>query len=108
MYDFAKEINFDVKGQCRKSTQDSTLMKLLKSQGLKVSASGVSDTMFLPSDSDKLRNRLKLIMQEFQAGNNFDKINDEIIVLLDKLLEYKCMSKKQHKLFIFKCDLLHI
>ena len=88
-------MHFDVKGQGRKSTQDSTLIKLLKSPGLMVSASGVSDTSFSPSDPDKLRSRLKLLLQEVQAGNNFDKINVEIIVLLDKLLEYKCMSKKE-------------
>ena len=46
MYDFAKEMHFDVKGQGRKSTRDSTLEKLLKSPGLMVSASGVSTTIF--------------------------------------------------------------
>ena len=50
MYDFAKEMNFDTKAQRRKSTRDSTLIKLLKSPGLMVSASGVSKTIFLASD----------------------------------------------------------
>ena len=42
MYNFAEEMNFDVKAQGRKSTPDSTLIKLFKSPGLMVSASGVS------------------------------------------------------------------
>ena len=47
MYDFAKEMNFDTKALGNKSTRDRTLMKLLKSPGLMVSASGVSKTIFL-------------------------------------------------------------
>ena len=46
MYDFAKEMNFDTKYQGNKSTRDRTLIKLLKSPGLMVSASGVSKTIF--------------------------------------------------------------
>ena len=45
MYDFAKEMHFDVRGQCRKSTRDRTFIKLPKSPGLMVSASGVSKTI---------------------------------------------------------------
>ena len=33
MYDFAKEVNFDVKATSKKSTRDRTLIKLLKSPG---------------------------------------------------------------------------
>ena len=40
-YDFAKEVNFDIKGPGRKSTRDSTLIKLLKTPSLMVFASGV-------------------------------------------------------------------
>ena len=32
MYDFAKGVNFDVRGQGRKSTRDKTLKKLLNHQ----------------------------------------------------------------------------
>ena len=34
VYDFAKELHFDVKAQGRKPTRDSTLIKLFKSPGL--------------------------------------------------------------------------
>ena len=106
MYDFAKEMHFDERRVGNKSTRDRTLIKLLKSPGLMVSASGVSKTIFLSSDPDELCDRLKLLLQEKQAGNNSDIINNEIVAIVDKLLEYKCISKKRHKQILFKCNLL--
>ena len=106
MYDFAKEMHFDSKASGNKSTRDRKLIKLLNSPGLMVSASGVSKTIFLSSDLDELCDRLKLLLQEKHAGNNSDIINEEIVVIIDKLLEYKCITKKQHKQIIYKCNLL--
>ena len=106
MYDFAKEMHFDQKAVGKKSTRDRTLIKLFKSPGLMVSASGVSKTIFLSSDPDELCERLKLLLQEKHAGNNSDIINDEIVATVDKLLEYKCITKKQHKQILYKFNLL--
>ena len=106
MYDFAKEMHFDMKTPGRKSTRDNTLITLLKSPGLMVSASGVSKTIFLSTDPDELCNRLKLLLQQKQAGNNSEIINDETVGIVDKLLEYKCITKKQHKQILIKCNLL--
>ena len=105
MNDFAKEMHFDTKAAGKKTARDKTLIKLLKSPGLMVSASGVSTTIFLSSDPDELCNILKLLLQEKHAGNNSDIINDEIVAIVDKLLEYKCISKKQHKQILIKCNL---
>ena len=107
MYDFAKEMKFDLKAQGNKSTRDRTLIKLLKSPGLMVSASDFSKTKFLSSVPDELLKKLKLLLQEKQAGNNSDLINEEILAIIDKLLEYKCISKKQHKQILLKCNLLN-
>ena len=107
MYDFAKEMHFDMKAAGKKPTRDKTLIKLLKSPGLMVSASGVSKTIFLSSDPDELCERLKLLLQEKHAGNNSDIINDEIVAIIDKLLEYKCITKKQHKQILIKCNLIN-
>ena len=52
--------------------------------------------------------RKNLLLQEKQGGNNSDMINDEIIAILDKLLEHKCISKKQRKQILFKGNLLLI
>ena len=106
MYDFAKEMHFDTKAQGNKSTRDRTLIKLLKSPGLMISASGVSKTIILSSDTNELCNRLKLLLQEKHGGNNSNLINEEIVVIVDKLLEYKCISKKQHKQILIKCNLI--
>ena len=100
-------MHFDIKGFGRKSTRDRTFIKLLKSPSLPVSASGVSKTMFLSSDPDELCNTLKLLLQEKQAGNNSDIFNDELVAIVDKLSEYKCICKKQHKQILNKCNLLH-
>ena len=97
LYHFAKELNLDLKTIGKKSTRDRTFIKLLKPPGLMVSASGVSKTIFLSSDSKELCDRLKLLLQEKQAGNISNIINQEISAIVDKLLEYKCISKKQHK-----------
>ena len=107
LYDFAKEMNFDMKAQGRKSTRDRTLINLLKSPSLIVSASGFSKTIFLSSDPDELCNRLKLLLPEKQAGNNSKIINEEIVAIVDKLLEYKWISKKQHKQILIKCNLIN-
>ena len=49
---------------------------------------------------------LKLLLQEKQVGNNSDLTNDEIVAIVHKLLEYKCISKKQHKQLLTKFNLL--
>ena len=82
IYEFAKEMNFDFKKKERKSDRDRTLIKLLKSPA--IMASGVSNTIFLSSDPDKLCDRLKLLLQEIQSGNNSDLINKEIVAIVDK------------------------
>ena len=102
MYDFAREVKFDQKAVGKNSTRDITLIILLNSPSLLVSASGVSQTIFLSSDANELCDRLKLLLQEKNAGNNSDIINDEIVAINDKLLEYKCISEKQHKQILFK------
>ena len=104
MYNFAKEMHFDERRVGNKSTRDKTLIKLLDSPAIR--ASGVSKTIFLSSDPDELCDRLKLLLQEKYAGNNSNIINEEIVANIDKLLEYKCISKKQHKHILINCNLL--
>ena len=65
-------------------------------------ASGVS-TICLPTDPFELCYRLNLSLQKKQAGNNSAIINNETVVILDELIEYKCISEKQHKNFLIKC-----
>ena len=57
-------------------------------------ASGVSTARFLPSDPNKRCDRLKLLLQEKQGSINSDLTIEEIIDIIEKLLEYCCLSKK--------------
>ena len=104
IYEFAKEMNYDTKSTGRPSIRHNSIIKILGSPA--VLASGFSKTIFLSSDPDELCERLKLLLQEKNAGNNSNINNDEIVAIVDKLLEYKCISKKQHKQHLIKCNLL--
>ena len=106
IYEFGKEMNFNIRQQGRKSDRDKSMIKLLKSPA--IVASGAT-TIFLPENPDELCNRIKLLLQEQekQAGNISYIINDEILAKVDRLLEYKCMSKKQRKQTLKKCNLIH-
>ena len=104
IYQFAKEINYDIKSTGRPSVRHESMIRLLDQSA--IMASGFSKTIILSSDPNELCDRLKLLLQEKQAGNNSNIINEEIVAIVDKLLEYKCISKKQHKQILIKCNLL--
>ena len=105
IYQFAKEMKYDTKSTGRPSVRHNSMVKLLDQPA--IMASGFSKTIILSSDPNELCDRLKLLLQEKHGGNNSDIINDEIVAIVDKLLEYKCISKKQHKQILIKCNLLN-
>ena len=105
IYEFAREMNYDTKSTGRPSTRHISITNIIESPA--IMASGISRTIILSSNPNELCDRLKLLLQEKQAGNNSDIINDEIVAIVDKLLEYRCISKKQHKQILFKCNLLN-
>ena len=65
LFEFGKEMNFNFRQKGRKSNRDKSLTKLLKP--LAIMASGIS-TIFSPSDPEELCVRIKLLLQEKQAG----------------------------------------
>ena len=103
--EFGKEMKFDIEPNGRPRDRNKSMIKLLNSAS--IMASGVSNKIFLPSDPDELCDRLKVLLQEKHAGKGLDLINKKIFAILDKLLEYKCKSKKQHKQISIKYNLLH-
>ena len=105
IYEFGKESILHNKQKGRKSDRDKSMIKLLKSPA--IMASGIPIIITLSTGPDELCKRLKLLLQEKHAGNNSDLTNKEIIAIVDKLLEYKCTSKEQHKQVLIKCNLLH-
>ena len=100
MCGFGKKIHCDVKAPDKKSDRDRSFKRLPTSSG--IMAFGIP-TIFLPENPSELFDRLTLLLQENQSGNNSDKINDEIIAIVDKLLENKCIAKKQRKILQVKC-----
>ena len=68
----------------RRSPRDQSLRKVLQSPA--IMASGFS-TKFLSSNSNEFCDRLKLLLQQKQTGNNSNTTDEEIIAIADKLLE---------------------
>ena len=64
------------------------------------SASGVSNTRLLTSDSIETCDRLKWLLQEKKARSFSNISNGYDIALAGKLLEYKCILTKQHSLIL--------
>ena len=69
--EFAEEKKFDIEKIGRKSTRDSSIKELLES--LAIMASGIS-TIFLSFNLDEFCAKLRLLLQEKQAGNNSNLI----------------------------------
>ena len=105
IYEFAKEMNYDAKSTGQPSIRHNSIIKILESPA--IMASGISRTIVLSSDPKELCDRLGLFLQGKHAVNKTDIIDDEIVSIVDKLLEYKCISKKQHKQILFKCNPLN-
>ena len=102
--EFAKEMRYDTKSTGRPSTRHESMIRLLDKPA--IMASGISKTIILSSDPNELCDRLRILLEEKHAVNNSDIVNEEIVAIIDKLLEYKCISKKQHKQILIKCNLL--
>ena len=56
-----------------------------------------SQIIFLPSDPDELVDQLKLLYFEKIGGNDNPQLNEQIIAIVDKLLEYECIPTNQHQ-----------
>ena len=97
-------MNFDTKSTGQPSIRHSSIIKILESPA--IMASGISKTKFLSSDPYELCDRLKLLLQKKHGGKNSNLIDEQIIAIVEKLLEYKCISKKQHKQTSIKCNFL--
>ena len=104
IYEFAKEMNYNTKSTGRPGIRHNSMVRLLDQPA--IMASGFSKTIILSSDPNELCDRLKSLLQEKHGGNKSNLIDEEIVAIVDKLLEYKCISKKQHKQILIKCNLL--
>ena len=105
IYEFAKEMNYHTKSTGRPSPRHNSMVRLLDQPA--IMASGFSKTIILSSDPNEFCDRIKLLLQEKHGGNNSNLFDEEIVAIVDKLLEYECISKKQHKQILMKCNLLN-
>ena len=55
-----------------------------------------SKTKRLSSDPNDICHRIKLLLQGMGAGYNSNKINKKIVAMVDQIVEYQCISTKQH------------
>ena len=104
IYEFGREIKYKLKNKGRPSVRHNSMIRLLNQSP--ITASGFTKTIILSSDPNELCDRLKLLLQEKHGGNNSNLIDEEIVAIIDKILEYKFLSKKQHKQILIKCNLL--
>ena len=81
-YEFGKEINFDNKHIGRKNNKDRSLKTLPKSPAIMVFG---NSTAFSSENANELCERLNLLLQEKQAGNNVNIIDEEVVAIADKL-----------------------
>ena len=93
-------MKFNIKQVGRKKVRDGSLIRLLNSPD--IMASGFS-TIFLTCDFKELCDRLKILLQEKEARNNSKLIDEDIVAKINKALEYKCISKKQHQQILIDC-----
>ena len=60
--------------------------------------------VFLPSDPDEIVDQLKLLHFEKLGGNDSFLLNEQIIAIVDKLLEYECITTNQHQNILCNFD----
>ena len=105
IYYFLKDMKYDLNYGDKKSSRYKIIKFLLQPQlgsGLNQytrasSPSKSSICIFLPSNPDELVDQLKLIVLEKVGGNDNPMLSEQIIAIVDKLLEYECITTNQHQ-----------
>ena len=90
------EMYFDGRALRNESSREKSLIRLPNSPAI------MASRIFVTEYHNEHCNRLKLLLQQKQARNNFEILNEENVAIADKLLEYPCISTKQHKFLLPK------
>ena len=110
-YQFIKELysRYQLQGFAQGYTQARDLQGFAQGQSQGFTGSGLQGCaqgstrnyaqqyIFVPSDPDELVDQLKLLYFEKVGGNDNPQLNEQIIAIIDKLLEYECISPSQHQ-----------
>ena len=102
MFDFAKEMYFDVRDLGNKSTRDKSISKMLNAPAIMAGSLKETNTRRLSCDPKKVCDRLKLFLQEKQAGDNSNINNERNVAIADKLIKYKSRSTEQLEFLLVK------
>ena len=78
--------------------------KLSRSIQQSYARSYTNQYVFLPSDPDELVDQIKLLYFEKFGGNDSFLLNEQIIAIVDKLLEYECITTNQHQNILSNFD----
>ena len=101
---FLDGMNFNIRAT-GESNRDRNLVK--NSYFKKgILASGLR-TVFLSEKLDGLCDRIEMLLQGKRAGNNSNVIEEEIVVGIDKFLEYNSFTPSEQKKTLKKVNLLH-
>ena len=94
IYSFLNDMKYNINYGDKKSNRYSLIKALFNTyyqegNGLKF--------IFLPTDPDELVDQLKLIVLEKVGGNNNPMLSEQIVAIVDKLLEFECITTNQHQ-----------
>ena len=76
---------------------ESAKLRGLHEAAREATRSCANQYVFLPSDPDELVDHLKLLYFEKLGGNDSFLLNEQLIAMVDKLLEYECITTNQHQ-----------
>ena len=102
-YNFLRDMNYDLNYGDKKSNRYNFIKSMLQLQigsGLNFTGQRPANPVvcvFLPSDPDELVDQLKLLYFEKVGGNDNPMLNEQIIAIADKLLQYQCITTNQHQ-----------
>ena len=96
IYYFLNDMHYDIKYGDKRSDRYIFIKELLQPQIQSQSGSGLK-FVFLPSDPNELVDKLKLLYQEKVGGNDNPQLNEHIVAIADKLLQYQCITPSQHQ-----------
>ena len=100
IYNFLKDMKYDLNYGDKKSKRYYFIKNLINQYTYRDQQSQLGsglNCIFLPSDQDELVDQLKLLYFEKVGGNDNPMLNEQIIAIADKLLQYQCITTIQHQ-----------
>ena len=100
IYNFLKDMKYDLNYGDKKSKRYYFIKDLINQYTYRDQQSQLGSGLnfiFLPSDPDELVDQLKLLYFEKVGGNDNPMLNEQIIAIADKLLQYQCITTNQHQ-----------